>query len=69
MPGIVITNQETFTRIDPRGRPYDEIRVSFTVDDFGPFYQHFPAVGFTAFAARQALETFAREVRTLHGQG
>jgi hypothetical protein len=68
MPGIVITKQETFTTINPQGKPYEQIRVTFTVDDDGPFYQLFPLEGFTGFAARQALETFAREVRTLRGQ-
>ncbi len=65
MVGITVVKQESLTRVDERGKPYDEIRVTFTVDDDGPFYKTFPKDTFAGAMAKLELEAFAREVRAL----
>jgi hypothetical protein len=68
MVGIVITQQKSVSLLSPQGKLTAYIEVMFTVDGDGPFVKTFPSEGFTGFAARTELETFAREVRTLRGQ-
>jgi|GEM_PF-6296206 len=63
--GLTIVKQDTLTTFGVDGKPSESIRVQFMVDDDGPFFRNFAKDGFTGFAAKQELETFAREVRAL----
>ncbi len=65
---IKIIKSDTFTSFGLDGKPVEQVRVQFHVDDDGPFFQTFPKEGFTGYGAKQALEAFARELRQLRGQ-
>lgn len=63
--GIRIIKQETDFDYDEQSRPVEVVRVTFKIDADGPFTKKFPREGFTAIAARAALEAFAAEIRSL----
>lgn len=64
---VKVVRQTTETIFDDNGKPLEQVRVEFKVGDNGPFYKRFPVDGFNGLQVRDALETFAREVRTLKG--
>lgn len=65
---VRVIRQTTETFFDPdTGKPTEQIRVEFKVGDNGPFYRRFPVETFNGLAVRQALDDFARELRTVKG--
>lgn len=62
---IRIVKQDTETTFNDAGQAVESIRVTFKVDNDGPFVKRFPREGFSGVAARAELETFAREIRAL----
>jgi hypothetical protein len=64
---VTILKQDEEFRFGPAGELLEQIRVQFTVGKSGPFLLRFPKAGFTGYAARQAIDAFARELRAVHG--
>jgi hypothetical protein len=62
---IRITRLSEEVGTDGRGRPVPMVRIEYMVKDQGPFIHRLPAEGFTAAAARQAIEARAREILNL----
>lgn len=52
-------------RFDELGKPVEQMRVQFKVGEHGPFFRRYPKENFSAFATKQDLEQFARELRDL----
>ena len=65
---IRIVRQDTEMSFGDDNRPIERIRVEFRVGTDGPFFERFDKDGFSGTTARQRLETFARELRTMKGQ-
>lgn len=61
----LILKVEPELRFDDLGKPEEKMRVQFKVGVHGPFYERFDKVGFTAFAVKQRLEAFARELAAM----
>lgn len=64
---IRIIKQDEEITVGERGELRTLVRVSFKVDDDGPFLERFPRETFSATAARARLDEFARELRALRG--
>ena len=63
-PDIKVTRQYEDARLGDDSRPVKIIRVEFRVGTFGPFAEHFPKEEYSAQMRDDALNAFARQVRT-----
>lgn len=62
---IKVLKVDEETRFTDLGKPDTQMRVMFKVGDHGPFFLRFPTEGFSAYAVKQRLETFARDLHDL----
>jgi hypothetical protein len=62
---VRVTRTSEETLFDDAGKVRPTIRIEFKVGTDGPFVKNFDKEGFTSFAAKQALEDFARELRAV----
>lgn len=64
---VRVLKQDEELTVDDQGRLKEQIRIAFKVGDDGPFLLRFDKAGFSALAARGAVETFAAELRAMRG--
>lgn len=64
---VRIVRQDEDIEFAEGGTLIKHVRIQFKVGTDGPFTRRFPQEGFSAIAARLALEEFARELRALRG--
>ena len=65
MMSIIIRRIMEDSRLEAGGQIVRLIRVEYMIGEHGPFTQWFPREGFSAPAARLALDDFARELGSL----
>jgi hypothetical protein len=61
---VTIIQQMQDAKFNIDGTVTSQIRIEFMVGKHGPFSERFAKEGFTATKRDEALNTFAREVRT-----
>jgi len=64
-PGVRIINIADEHTYDPDGKPQVKIRVTFKVNEHGPFIEYFDKDGYDSYKVEQKLDDFARGVKRL----
>ncbi len=64
-PGVRILNIADEHTYDNDGKPQTKIRVTFKVNDHGPFIEYFDKATYDSYAVENKIDDFARGVKRL----